>query len=226
MALTFAIPDLHGRDDLLVKALSMLNAEYDVGGTIVFLGDYIDRGPESRQVVERLMRGPSDPKWYWICLSGNHETMFTEAETNLGRSEYWMQNGGIATMRSFGWTGAQDAIDFNKTLDQELRDWVRDLPLVYQDNHRVYVHAFIEDGKPMEKQNQYRMMWSRYRDSDVGGYMGKHVVHGHQAHVDGPKYFEHRTNLDTRAYETGRLCIGVFDDDVAGAPIKIIEVKI
>jgi serine/threonine protein phosphatase 1 len=77
MSLTFAIPDLHGRDDLLEKAFAAITSRAS-SGTIVTLGDYIDRGPNAREVIEMLMAGPP-PNFRLICLRGNHEQLLLKA---------------------------------------------------------------------------------------------------------------------------------------------------
>ncbi|MFG1479841.1 metallophosphoesterase [Xanthobacter sp. V4C-4] len=102
MSLTFAIADLHGRADLLEAALAAIEARV-ASGTVVFLGDDVDRGPKSKQVIARLVAGPSQG-WEWVCLRGNHEEMMLRALTGCEavfiERKLWMSNGGDATLRS------------------------------------------------------------------------------------------------------------------------------
>jgi serine/threonine protein phosphatase 1 len=90
---------IHGRFDLLTLALSKI--EKNEPGTVIFPGDYIDRGPQSREVIERLIAGPSKG-WKWICLLGNHEDMLVQASQSWFEIRQWLRNGGDATLRSYG----------------------------------------------------------------------------------------------------------------------------
>ena len=103
MAKTFAIADLHGRDDLLRGALAAIHEYGDrQPGTIVTMGDYIDRGPESRQIIERLMAG-LDGGWKLVCLRGNHEDIMLASLRAPGLiNQWWVPNGGGQTLASYG----------------------------------------------------------------------------------------------------------------------------
>ncbi len=214
MPFTFAIADLHGRKDLLDAALDAIEGRA-ASGTIVFLGDYVDRGPDSAGLLERLMAGPPSG-WRWICLKGNHEAMMELALRNPDRLDWWLDNGGDATIASY----------------REHRDWmarhlpwIEALPAKHADAHRVYVHAGVERAMPLDAQPDKILLWKRYAPDDVGGHGGRHVVHGHDPNIEGPLRFTGRTALDTLAWRTGRLALGVFDDDRAGGPTDIIEVR-
>jgi serine/threonine protein phosphatase 1 len=102
--------------------------------------------------------------------------------------------------------------------------WLSELGLTFEDEHRVFVHAWIEDGVPLAQQSRHDMQWKLYPENHPGGWRGKHVVHGHDFFDAGPLRFPYRTNLDTRAFRTGRLVVGVFDDDVPGGPVELLEV--
>jgi len=213
MAYTYAIADLHGRHDLLMAALERIEGANPRGGKIIFLGDYVDRGPDSAQVLETLMRGPDDAgRWTWVCLKGNHEDMMV---STLGGpdEEWWLGNGGVATVASFG-----------GVIPEEYLAWCRALPTWHEDAQRVYVHAAVDPSKALNEQSEAMLMWTRYGEEYNAGYRGKHVVHGHTPHKDGPVLFSERTNLDTGAVFTGRLVVGVFDDEIPGGPRSLIEV--
>lgn len=221
---TFAVADLHGRFDLLEKAVEQIEMSNHSGGKVVFLGDYVDRGPDAAKIITRLMAGPSDPsRWRWVCLQGNHEVIMLTALGAAGMMGWWMQNGGGATLISYGHpkSGAIDA----SVVPQEHRDWIAALPLFHTDDHRVYVHAAtdrkIEDLSATPPDT---LQWKLYDEDDPGGHFGKHVVHGHHQFRDGPKLHLGRTDLDTGAFYTGRLVVGVFDDDKAGGPVSTIDV--
>lgn len=215
--LTFVVADLHGRLDLLELALDAIAAYpgVDASRTVVFLGDYVDRGPHGAQVIARLRNGPplgSD----WVCLKGNHEAMMGLALRHPERLDWWIGNGGDATIASYASHRDQVAGDLA---------WIDGLPLVHVDDRRVYVHAGVEPRLPLEAQQDKTLLWKRYADGDESGFGERHVVHGHTPHEDGPQRFAGRTNLDTLAWWTGRLVIGVFDDGRAGGPADLIELR-
>lgn len=214
---TFAIPDLHGRADLLQTAIARLEREYS-GGKIVFLGDYIDRGPDSREVIEILMAGPQKLGWQWVCLKGNHEDMLLAAHEG-GESDMWLCNGGVQTIASYALSSGVGKVP------QDHLDWCRALPTWHDDGKRLFVHAGVEPGRTIQDQGEHVLLWIRYepRNADIR-WPGRHIVHGHTPERHGPMLYEHRTNLDTYAVGTGRLCIAVFDDHLDGGPERIIEV--
>ena len=218
MSLTFAIADLHGRADLLEATLATIEARV-ASGTFVFLGDDVDRGPKSKQVIARLVAGPSQG-WEWVCLRGNHEEMMlralTGSEAVFIERKLWMSNGGDATLRSYG-----DSADF--VPDTHI-DWLKGLPLMHVDLQRVYVHAAVDPYRPLHRQRESSLLWALYGDDEQGGHGDFHVVHGHHQFADGPVLKTHRTDLDTFAWSTGRLVVGVFDDDTPGGPVDFIEV--
>src|SRR6516162_1184804 len=104
-------------------------------------------------------------------------------------------------------------------------DWVERLPLMYVDTHRVFVHAGIDPNCPLDEQDAEGVVWKIYPDDDDSGHLQRHVVHGHHQHPHGPIFKKNRTNLDTLAWYTGRLAIGVFDDAAPGGPIEVFEVN-
>ena len=216
-ALTFAIADLHGRADLLEDALAAIEAypAGAVGRTVVFLGDYIDRGPNSARVIARLKASPP-AGWRWICLKGNHEAMMALVMRDPERMEVWIANGGEATILSY--EGHRDAVAGDLA-------WMEALPLFHVDAHRVYVHGGVEPGVPLDRQGEDVLLWKRYPAEFAEGYGTRHVVHGHQPYTDGPLRHPGRTDLDTLAWLTGRLVVGVFDDALTGGPVDLIEVR-
>lgn len=220
MARTYVIADLHGRADLLAQALDKIHRRS--AGTVVFLGDYIDRGPQSRAVIERLMAGP--PRgWTWIPLQGNHEVMMLMTVRHGIDPDWWLSNGGSATMKSYGsrlGTLQKDAIPF------EHLEWCERLQRYHVDKHRVFVHASVDPAVPLDRQNEERLQWYRYPGNIDVGYGDRHVVHGHDPVDSGvPIQLRHRTNLDVRAYRFGVLYVGVFDDARPGGPVELIEVR-
>lgn len=223
MTKTYAIADLHGRHDLLLMAIERIEQSSHSGGTVVFTGDYVDRGPASRQVIETLMAGPKAPGWTWVCLRGNHEEIMQAG--CMGMMGWWLPNGGGATLVSYGARAGQNTRDCIELVPREHLDWIGSLPVMHNDGKRLFVHAGVVSGVPLDQQDEQKNTWMLYPDGATDGYADLHVVHGHHQHEDGPLLFEGRTNLDTLAWWTGRLVVGVFDDDATGGPMATIEIK-
>lgn len=214
----YVIADLHGRYDLLDDALTKIRAVASGEYKIVTLGDYVDRGKKSRHIIQRLMEEQERHPDVFVCLKGNHEDMMYQVVRHKPQDlEWWVGNGGDATLKSYGallednhgWLGFPNL----GKVSQDHLNWIRDLPLFYETPRHVFVHAgVLDDDRPLKKQSPDVLLWMLYGSWDKGGYRGKHVVHGHHQHEDGPHVWAGRTDLDTWAYKTGRLVIGVFDD--------------
>jgi serine/threonine protein phosphatase 1 len=222
MTKTYVVADLHGRHDLLKAAISHIEHQSN-GGTVVFTGDYVDRGPQSRQIIETLMAGSQAPGWKWICLRGNHEEIMIAG--CMGMLNWWIPNGGGATLVSYGAKRGDDAADALALVPQEHLRWMHSLPVTHNDGKRLFVHAGVQGYRPLEDQDEHENTWMLYPDGAEDGYGELHVVHGHHQHEDGPILLKGRSNFDTFAWYTGRLVVGVFDDDVPGGPVGTIEIK-
>lgn len=222
MSLTYAIPDLHGRADLLDEGLARI-LDHSGGryAFVVTLGDYVDRGPASRQVIERLIAW-TFPSLHLVALKGNHEVMMWEACSGLGEPDLWLRHGGAETLSSYGL--APRTSDLTAALPKAHLDWIARLPTLYADRYRIFVHAGVENGVPLDRQDERSLLWKRYPAGAQDGYGEFHVVHGHAADERAPIVTTGRSNLDAKAWKTGRLVIGVFDDERPGAAIDYIEV--
>lgn len=223
MSLTYAIADLHGRIDILESAVSEIRKHARTTPfKIITLGDYVDRGPESREIIEFLLAWQHVDSSL-VCLKGNHEHMMFETIRKPLDPDWWIANGGDATLLSYGHprTGnyQPDVVPANHTA------WLETLPLMHVDEFRVFVHAGVDPIRPLDEQTEQILLWSRYPDGANIGHGERHVVHGHHKFADGPKCYANRTNLDTYAWYTGRLVVGVFDDGKPGGPVDFIEVK-
>jgi serine/threonine protein phosphatase 1 len=227
MSFTYAIADLHGRFDLLTKAYDAISAHaLGRAGTIVHLGDYVDRGPQSRDVIQRLMDAPAlPPGWRRVCLRGNHEDIMVACRDDPSlASRWWVPNGGGQTMMSYGAKPGDTIASALERIPADHIDWMRQLPRLHVDDHRVFVHAGVQPDVPLDQQDDEKMGWMIYPDGAEDGHGKRHVVHGHEKFADGPKRYAGRTNLDTSAWSTGRLVVGVFDDAIPGGPVDLIEV--
>jgi serine/threonine protein phosphatase 1 len=217
MGLTYVIPDIHGRYDLLNEGLAEI-AVHSGGnaGVIVTIGDYVDKGPESKQVIDRMLSGVADG-WRSVALKGNHDAMMVEALRDRSKMAAWIGKGGDTALASYGGDPA--------AVPQTHIAWLDELRLMHVDNHRVYVHAGVDPEIPLDRQSETTLLWKRYPQGFTGGHGERHVVHGHDNFPEGPLLYEGRTNLDTLAWRTGRLVIGIFDDDRPGGPVDFIVVK-
>lgn len=222
MSLTYAIPDLHGRFDLLQLAIARIT-EHSGGrcSTVVTLGDYVDRGPNSRQVITRLMDWRSETLTL-VALKGNHEAMMWETCNNLAESSWWIRNGGDRTLASYGQSSR--TIPDLRVIPETHLQWIANLALVHVDQHRVFVHAAVDPKIPLVQQNEKTLLWDRYPKGFDLGHGRRHVVHGHHANLMAPIVTRGKTNLDGLAWRTGRLVIGVFEDDRPGGASEFLEI--
>jgi serine/threonine protein phosphatase 1 len=216
--LVYAVGDIHGRADLLALLLDQIKADAaaSVGAkkkTIVFVGDYIDRGPGSRRVVD-LLRGALPTGFDARFLKGNHEEMmlkFLEDPSFLGS---WRINGAVATMESYGvdvtglrrdaakpevWQGALLA-----ALPEQHRRFFEDLELTASFGDYLFVHAGVRPGIPIEKQTPQDLLWIRGEFLCSKKDFGKVVVHGHTP-TDAPEMRVNRIGIDTGAFLNNRL---------------------
>lgn len=188
-------------------------ADYDAYATVVFLGDYVDRGPDSKQVLDLLMAGPTTENTKWICVQGNHEVMLLEALYG-GRSEmeFWYKYGGKETLESF-----QDNIP------RKYLTWLAGLPKYHYDGKRVFVHAGTKDNVPLDQTPDSVLQWIRYPEANCEIQCAEgYVVHGHTPYNTGPIILESRCNLDVMSFVTGKAMVAVFDDKIPGKPIELL----
>jgi serine/threonine protein phosphatase 1 len=224
MPRTYVIPDLHGRRDLLDRALAEIEAHRaGESATLIVLGDYVDKGPDSRGVIARLRAGVA-PGLRLAMLKGNHDALMVAALRGIVPMDNWLAKGGDTALASYGGDVADVPV-------HDI-DWLDGRPLWHMDAHRIYVHAGVDPALPLTQQDPVLLMTKRYADDDASGHDAgqdgskgaRHVVHGHDRHPDGPLLKSGRSNLDTNAWKTGRLVIGVFDDALPGGPVELIEI--
>lgn len=213
----YAVGDIHGRRDLLDKLLKRIHKDLNAWkdkSRIVFLGDYIDRGPDSAAVLDRLVEGPG-PADAWICLKGNHDHfahyMLTTENWQQHHLDTWLANGGDEAMRSWGIPsrivrGDPDAAvaALKECVPAEHGEFLARLRLSYRAGDYMFVHAGIRPGVPLELQDERDLLWIRSDFLNHRHDFGAHVVHGHTITrtVDARP---NRTGIDTGAYSSGRL---------------------
>jgi predicted MPP superfamily phosphohydrolase len=218
MPRTYALSDIHGcLNKLLGLVARCRNDARDDAARFVFLGDYIDRGPDSRGVIEYLIdlksRQPADV----VCLCGNHEDLALSAIDDPGEIDQWVvANGGDKTLRSYDVTAPPE-------MPASHVEWMRALPTHHDDGRRFFVHAGIDPSRPLDRQDRHDLLWMREPFlSDPRDY-GRFIVHGHTPQRGGrPDLRTNRVNIDTAAVAGGPLTAAIFDDGES-APIGFLQ---
>ncbi len=233
--LVYAIGDIHGELGLLRRMIDAIarDAEHHGGaGTnphLVFLGDYVDRGIDSRGVVELLSRTP--PAGF-LCtfLRGNHEVAMLDFLENPVPGNIWLDFGGLETLASYGVRASSGARDPDRL--RALRDRLSDaLPADHLDfltglrssliiGGYVFVHAGLRPGRAMEFQTDKDLLWIREPFLSSPRNHGRVVVHGHTI-SDQPELRDNRIGLDTGAYATGVLSAAA----LSGNERRILQVR-
>ena len=214
----WAIGDIHGRHDLLRPLVEAIRADMRATDAqkkvVVFLGDYIDRGPESREVIRYLAALPADEGVEWRFLKGNHEETMVKFLDDPMVGVQWCEYGGEATLRAYGlrppdmkhraeaWRRLSTDLDHKLGADE--RAFLANLELQVSIGDYFFAHAGARPGLPLDRQSAGDLLWIRssFLRSDVE--FEKVVVHGHtpaaEVHAD-----RRRIGIDTRAYESGML---------------------
>ena len=213
MGFTFAIGDIHGCLSELQDMLGQIEDQAP-SGHVVFLGDYIDRGPASREVLQLVMAGPRREGWRWTALKGNHEDLMVQAYANGGADwARWVENGGHETLESFGGSVPADILA-----------WCAGLPVIQVDEYRIFVHGGVDEAMPLDGQREHDLIWKRYRGKETGYFWGRHLCHGHTPVTGNPMTIDSRTNIDAGCVFGGELACAVFDDDKPEGPVRFLRV--
>jgi len=220
-----AIGDIHGRADLLLELDRLIKARCS-GWPVVFLGDYVDRGEQSREVLEHLMSVSPESTPSVTCLMGNHERMLLDfLDDPAGNGPRWLRNGGLQTLASFAVEmprgDANDPAVFedlrdrlSDTMGDKMIAWLRALPLKWHSGNVWAVHAGADPDLPMTEQPDDVLLWGISAFRHTPRTDGQWVVHGHTI-VDAAQIQGGRIALDTGAYATGRLsAAGISADGV------------
>ena len=213
----YVIGDVHGRLDLLDRVIAAIErdvAAHGVKALTVTLGDYIDRGPHSRGVIERLAGNPFPTPY--VALKGNHETLLMSFLVDPEVGQYWRKLGGLETVASFGVPVQQMMLGRNfadaaerlaAAIAPEHVAFLDSLKLSLVVGRYFLCHAGVRPGVPLERQTEDDLLWIRDEFLDSSADFGKIVVHGHTP-VAAPEVLKNRINIDTGAFATGRLtCI-------------------
>lgn len=212
----YAIGDVHGRFDLLQSVESRImrhGSRLGRPALVICLGDYIDRGPDSRAVIEHLMK-PLPQPFYRICVCGNHDDIFLSFLRDKDFEPWWLEFGGLATLASYGVdadylmrrdaTGAELKRAARQAVPGSHIDFLEKLPIAVAVGKRLFVHAGVVPGRPLEEQSDFDLMWIREPFLSEGPLQDMLVVHGHTP-GDDFNYGPGRIGVDTGAFASGRL---------------------
>lgn len=216
--LIYAIGDVHGCQDALLALEARIRADAaehpGQPPLILYLGDYVDRGPASSAVIEHLARENHADGIERIALCGNHDDTFLKFIFDPEQHRRWLDVGGDATLRSYGleladYLGRTDAL---RLLAQDMRAripahhvaFLENLPVAALSGRRLFVHAGIRPGLPLWQQEDHDMLWIREPFLSEGPGLPLIVIHGHTAGAE-PVFGKDRICIDTTCYASGRL---------------------
>ncbi len=242
MSRIFAIGDIHGHFTELADLMNTMQTEGGLDPTrdcVVFLGDYVDGGPHTRQVVDQLIAWQQDHP-HWVFLKGNHEDLMLDALVYHGRhyGDYflWWNQGGRATAFSYL---PDDATAYERAIMQPDEyiatshlEWLNNLPLMHETAEFLFVHAGFRPGYHLNGQTEEDMLWIRGAFHAAHHNFGKPVVFGHtpfatpQVFRDLQPGHEHEIvaiGIDTVFHETGHLTAVALDPDDPHAPPAFIS---
>jgi len=214
------VGDIHGRADLLSRLLPRLE------GRPVFVGDYIDRGEGSAQVLD-LVRGLPDA----ICLMGNHEAMCLDFLDDPETGGLWLRNGGLQTLASYGVSGPQPgrgremaevAVELRQAMGDTLVAWLRNRPTSWRTGSLLATHAGAVPLVAPEDQLERHLLWGAPGFYETARKDGLWVAHGHVI-VDEPAARDGRIAVDTGAFAAGRLSAAIVQAGPTALPVRFVS---
>lgn len=209
----YAIGDVHGRTDLLGRLLGKI--ETDRAGaargtrvTLVMLGDLVDRGPDSRGVLE-MVAGLQGGDMELVCLTGNHEAMMLDFINDRPEAYDWLGNGGMEALESYSIKPHDRKIsdlrdELREALPQSHLDLLKSMKMRKRIGGYLFVHAGIRPGVRLGNQVAEDMLWIRGSFLESTANFGFVVVHGHSIRAQ-PEIKENRIGIDTGAWMSGTL---------------------
>lgn len=217
-ALTYAIGDIHGRADLLAVLQAAIAADAKAMGAdrpmVVYLGDYVDRGPDSRGVLDLVLDGL--PGFRRATLLGNHDHMLRDWLDSPGEQAtlVLLRNGGFATLSSYGIDrSVADILESPAKARKRLAAFMPDehrqlldaLQPLHEDRWNIFAHAGLNPDRDLANQTVADLTWIRQPFLESGRDWGRRVVHGHTPDEFGPQLRSNRIGVDTLAYKAGTL---------------------
>jgi serine/threonine protein phosphatase 1 len=228
----YAIGDIHGRADLLAALLRQIDMDCTLypssRSIVVFIGDYIDRGSASREVLDLLLGCERTKET--VFLKGNHETFVHLFLSTPAVLDEWRLCGGLETLVSYGLKpsinpGAAEqrrlANELAKSIPKRHLKFIDSLSLSFNCGDFLFVHAGIRPGVPIRKQREEDLLWIREEFLSCEHRFEKFVVHGHTP-VLTPDIRSNRINIDTGAFATGRLTCIVIEGT---AMVPLVDVR-
>lgn len=226
----YAVGDIHGRNDLLRLLHAQIRADAASAGgacqlVVVYLGDYVDRGPGSFEVIDTLVNEPLTG-FEQIFLRGNHEDMMLDFMAGPPDS-LWLFNGGNATLESYGLPGAVFSTDRKleslrrglvEAMPASHRTFLQSLRLSHEEGDYLFVHAGVRPGRPLGQQEARDVMWIRGPFLNSQADFGRRIVHGHTITPE-PDIRVNRIGIDTGAFFSGCLTCAVFE----GASLRFLH---
>jgi serine/threonine protein phosphatase 1 len=228
----YAIGDIHGHLGLLEQAHARIEVDRAAYGTpdapVVHVGDLVDRGPDSRKVIDFLIKGQADGR-AWVVLKGNHDRMFTgflddphlrDAGLRPIYSYLHPRIGGAATLESYGLSSPGDRplapvhAEALASVPAAHRAFLSALPTHFIHGTRLFVHAGINPARALSEQSETELLWIRDPFLNHTGPFGWLVVHGHTA-LERATHYGNRLNLDSGAAYGGPLSAVVIEGDKA-----------
>lgn len=202
MARYIAITDIHGELEKLENVLSKIETRKD--DIFVFLGDYIDRGPDSRGVVDRVLKQSETHKC--IYLMGSHEYALLHAKTDEYYNFLFWNYGGVETTKSYGG-------QFENILNTH-GDFFRNLKLYYLTDKYLFVHAGIDVNYSLEEQNETDLVYIRHKFINANHNLKQKIIFGHTEH-DEPLIMDDKICIDLGCgkYKNAKLCALILDEN-------------
>jgi len=220
----YAIGDIHGRLDLLLRLQALIAADANRSKVerrvLIYIGDYIDRGPNSAGVLDLLLDEPL-PGFEIVHLLGNHEDTLLQFPDDVSVGPSWLTYGGVQTLASYfieavpgSWRDGRELLRLQEEVRRRVPhrhlEFLRGLPLMHLEGGYLFVHAGVRPGVAFEQQDRDDLLWIRDEFLDSGEDHGKIVVHGHTI-SERPESHANRIGIDTGAFHTGRLTCVVLD---------------
>jgi serine/threonine protein phosphatase 1 len=218
----YAIGDVHGRFDLLSALMGRISADAKERPArrtkLLFVGDLIDRGPDSAQVVDHLQT-MSRVSRNLIVLKGNHEEVMVQSlRGDLETFTAWLTFGGREALMSWGVSEKDLSLPIERVRELAVAavpiqtlSWMATLPFSYRSGDFLFVHAGIRPGVPLRDQDPGDYLWIRDEFIESEAMHPAVIVHGHTICEHGPEIRRNRIGLDTGAYRTGRLSAVAFE---------------
>jgi serine/threonine protein phosphatase 1 len=219
----YVIGDIHGRSDLLDRLTAEIVRDLDAYPTVsaltVTLGDYVDRGSDSRGVLDRLVRNPFPTAL--VSLKGNHEWLMAAFLEDPAVAGHWRRLGGLETLHSYGVSAAtlmmgqdyaQAAAALRAAVPASHLAFLASLRTSMTVGKYFLCHAGVRPGVPLDRQAERDLLWIRDEFLSSRANFGKVVVHGHTP-AESPEVLPNRINIDTGAFMTGRMTCAVLEQE-------------